>query len=86
LSGYSIGELNVTLACEKCGSNELAIPYNATDGSAVTCPDCETDLGRWGDVKTAIDKTIEERKEAPANFLGVVTFDFFQFSTTPVTR
>ena len=71
LDNIPIGELNITLPCEKCGSNELAIPCNATDGSAVTCFGCETELGRWGDVKAAIDKTTEERMEAPTNFLGL---------------
>jgi hypothetical protein len=65
------GELNFTLPCEKCGSNELAIPCNATGGSAVTCSDCGTGLGSWGDVKAAIDKTTKEREEAPTNFLGL---------------
>jgi hypothetical protein len=66
------GELNFTLPCEKCGSNELAVPCNATDGSAVTCSDCGTGLGSWGDVKAAIDKTTEERKEAPTNFVSAM--------------
>ena len=71
MDNIPIGELNITLPCEKCGSNELAVPCNATDGSAVTCSDCGTGLGSWGDVKAAIDKTTEERREASANFLGL---------------
>ena len=62
MDNIPIGELNFALPCEKCGSNELAIPCNATGGSAVTCSDCGTGLGSWGDVKAAIDKTTEERK------------------------
>ena len=71
MDNIPIGELNITSPCQKCGSDEFAIPYNATHGSAVTCSNCETELGSWGDVKTAIDKTTEERKEVPANFLGL---------------
>jgi hypothetical protein len=61
MDNIPIGELNFTLPCEKCGSNELAIPCNATGGSAVTCSDCGTGLGSWGDVKAAIDRTTQEK-------------------------
>jgi hypothetical protein len=61
MANIPIGELNFTLPCEKCGSNELAVACNATDGGAVTCSDCGTGLGSWGDVKAAIDRTIGEK-------------------------
>jgi hypothetical protein len=52
------GELKIALRCEKCGSNELSIPDDATDRSAVNCSDCGEELGRWGDVKNAINRTV----------------------------
>jgi hypothetical protein len=59
LDDIPIGESNFALLCEKCGSNELAIPDHATDGSAVNCCDCGAGMGRWGDVKAAIGKATQ---------------------------
>jgi hypothetical protein len=50
------GELNIASRCDKCGSNELSIPDDATDGSAVNCSVCGDELGRWGDVKSVINQ------------------------------
>ena len=59
------GEVNFTLSCQKCGSNELTIPDEATDDSRITCSACGADCGRWGDTQAAINESaIEKFKES----------------------
>jgi hypothetical protein len=55
------GEMRLSLSCQKCGSNELTIPDEATDDSPVTCSNCGAELARWGDVQAAMHKTAEEK-------------------------
>lgn len=49
-----IGHSEFTLSCQKCGSNELTIPDEATEDSRLTCASCGADGGRWGDVQAAV--------------------------------
>ena len=55
------GKLTFALRCEKCGSNEITIPDVATDEIPVFCPVCETEIARWGDVKTCVYKATEKK-------------------------
>jgi hypothetical protein len=69
------GEMTFNLYCNKCGSNELTVPDDATDDSAVTCSSCGAELDRWGDVQAAMQKaTMEKFTESVTNVLGE-TFD-----------
>jgi hypothetical protein len=70
MNDIPIGESNIASFCQECGSNELTIPKDATDNSTVTCSDCVADLGKWGDVKTAI-KAAEEKLAKPFSTDGV---------------
>lgn len=55
------GEIRISLSCQKCGSNELTIPDEATDDSPVTCSNCGAELARWGDVQAAIHEASEKK-------------------------
>ena len=54
------GPMRFSLTCKKCGRNKFTIPENPTDDSPVTCADCGSELARWGDVQTAMDKAASE--------------------------
>jgi hypothetical protein len=70
-AGATPGEYTVTLRCQKCGSDELTIPDDATDDSHVTCAACGVDCGRWGDVQSAaFESTTEKIKESIADTFG----------------
>jgi hypothetical protein len=64
MNDMPIGESNIASSCKECGSIELTIPKDATDNSTVTCSDCVAELGKWGDVKTAIKAAEEKHAKA----------------------
>ena len=51
-------QINVTLRCEKCGSDELTIPDSPN--IHVICSACSADCGRWGDIQTAMNEAVAE--------------------------
>jgi hypothetical protein len=66
-------QIDITLSCQQCGSNELTIPDSAD--THVTCSACGAYCGRWGDIQTAMNEAVTENlKESLSDMLSK-TFD-----------
>ena len=71
MSTTPLGNLQFSLSCQKCGSNELTIPDEATDDSMVTCSACGSELARWGDVRTTLlEAATQVVKESVSDSFG----------------
>lgn len=71
MSIVPLGEARFSLSCQKCGSNGLTIPDEATDDSPVTCSGCGAEIARWGDVKVAVTEAAAQKfKQSLADTFG----------------
>jgi predicted nucleic acid-binding Zn ribbon protein len=50
----------VSFTCKKCGGNTLELPDNPSDDSIAICKSCQTQLGRWGEIKAAAAHKVGE--------------------------
>lgn len=56
----STDQFSATFNCKDCGPTTLEIAEPVTDDSAVKCKTCQTEFGRWGDVKAKVSKAAFE--------------------------
>lgn len=55
--------LTSSVTCPVCSGNRVELPDGYMDDSPVKCPDCGTDLGRWGDVRDTDGPRLSKRAE-----------------------
>ena len=66
----SADQIEMTLSCSECGSNDIIGPDEMTDESIVTCNTCGAEVGTWGEIQKAC--FIAGKKKAEQYIQGTI--------------